>query len=59
MKNQNQMNQKKNNQENNPEKIVNLFEDTGNFHDEEALSKSYERTAEYQQQQMNQKQTEE
>lgn len=55
----NQMNQKNNNQENNPEKIVNLFEDTGNFHDEEALSKSYERTAEYQQQQMNQRQTEE
>lgn len=54
----NQMNQK-NNQENNSEKIVNLFEDTGNFHDEEALSKSYERTAEYQQQQMNQRQTEE
>lgn len=25
------------------EKIVNLFEDTGNFHDEEKLSKSYEK----------------
>jgi hypothetical protein len=28
------------------EKIVNLFEDTGNFHDEEKLQKSYERVAE-------------
>ena len=27
-------------------KIVNLFEDTGNFHDEEKLQKSYERVSE-------------
>ena len=27
------------------EKIVNLFEDTGNFHDEEKLEKSYERVS--------------
>ncbi len=28
------------------EKIVNLFEDTGNFHDEEELKKSYDRVPE-------------
>ena len=28
------------------EKIVNLFEDTGNFHDEEKLQQSYERVSE-------------
>lgn len=28
------------------EKVVNLFEDNGNFHDEEALQKSYERMPE-------------
>lgn len=28
------------------EKVVNLFEDNGNFHDEEALRKSYDRMPE-------------
>ena len=28
------------------EKIVNLFEDCGNFHDEKKLQKSYEKVAE-------------
>jgi hypothetical protein len=28
------------------EKIVNLFEDCGNFHDEEKLQKSYEKISE-------------
>lgn len=27
-------------------KVVNLFEDNGNFHDEDALQKSYERMPE-------------
>ena len=40
------------------DKIVNLFEDTGNFHDEESLEKSYERTEEVQKEKLYQEQSE-
>lgn len=40
------------------DKIVNLFEDTGNFHNEESLEKSYERTEEVQKEKLNQEQSE-
>lgn len=39
------------------EKIVNLFEDTGNFHNEESLEKSYERTEDVQKGKINQEQS--
>lgn len=46
------------NSKNKEEKIVNLFEDTGNFHDEESLDKSYKRTEDYQKDKISQEQTE-
>ena len=39
------------------DKIVNLFEDTGNLHNEESLEKSYERTEEVQKGKINQEQS--
>lgn len=39
------------------EKIVNLFEDTGNFHNEESLEKSYERTEDVQKEKISQEES--
>lgn len=39
------------------EKIVNLFEDTGNFHNEELLEKSYEKTEDVQKEKISQEES--